>query len=45
MKRITNKHLIEKIDIIEKKLPDSISIDKIKNNVSEIKEKLSSIKI
>ena len=38
MKRITNKHLIEKIERIERKLPNNIS--QIQKNVKEIKEKL-----
>jgi len=39
MKRVTNKQVIEKIEVIEKKL-SSDKISKIHKNVSEIKNKL-----
>ena len=37
--RITNKDVIEKIETIEKKVPNG-EIDKIHRNVEEIREKL-----
>tara|TARA_R100001015_G_C4589786_1_gene145398 strand:- start:621 stop:758 length:138 start_codon:yes stop_codon:yes gene_type:complete len=40
MKRVTNKQVIEKIEVIEKKL-SSDEINKIHKNVSEIKNKLN----
>ena len=40
MKKITNKHLIEKIYRIERSFTND-SINKIKDNVDEIKEQLS----
>ena len=39
MKRITNKHLVSKIEEIEDKLPNG-EVQEIHQNIKEIKEKL-----
>jgi len=39
VKRVTNKHLVSKIEEIEDKLPNG-ELEKIQKNIKEIKEKL-----
>ena len=39
MKRITNKHLVNKIEQIEDKLPNG-EVEEIHQNIKEIKKKL-----
>ena len=39
MKKVTNKHLVSKIEQIEDKLPNG-EVEKIHQNIKEIKEKL-----
>ena len=40
MSRMTNKEVIKRIEVIEKKLPNG-ELKKIQSNTQEIKEKLS----